>query len=246
LWNRIWEEKLKVLRVDAIDLSYGDLQALWGVSLSVEQDEIVALIGANGAGKSSLLRAIMGLHKFRKGTVEFNGVVLNNVPTHTIVEAGIYMVPEGRGLFPGMSVLENLEMGAFIHRARSEKVRTAARIFDMFPVLGRRKSQMAGSLSGGEQQMLAIAKGLMSRPTLLLIDEMSSGLSPLMVKQMLQVVKRVRDEGVSILIVEQNVYMALNLADRGYVIENGRIVSQGNSASLLKNGHIKAAYLGIT
>ncbi len=235
-----------MLRVDAIDLCYGDLQALWGVSLSVEQGEIVALIGANGAGKSTLLRAIMGMHRVRKGSVEFNGLTLNKVPTHAIVEAGIYMVPEGRGLFPGMSVLENLEMGAFIPRARCEKEKTIARIYDLFPVLGKRKGQMAGSMSGGEQQMLAIAKGLMSRPTLLLIDEMSSGLSPLVVKQMLQVVKRIHDEGVSILIVEQNIYMALNLADRGYVIENGRIVSQGESAALLKDGHIKAAYLGKT
>jgi branched-chain amino acid transport system ATP-binding protein len=235
-----------VLRVDAIDLAYGDLQALWEVSLSVKQGEIVALIGANGAGKSTLLRAIMGMLRVRKGTVEFNGVTLNKVPTHAIVEAGIYMVPEGRGLFPAMSVLENLEMGAFIPRARGEKEKTIARIFGMFPVLGKRKSQMAGSLSGGEQQMLAIAKGLMSCPTLLLIDEMSSGLSPLMVKQILQVVRHIHDEGVSILVVEQNVYMALNLADRGYVIENGRIVSQGESATLLKDGHIKAAYLGKT
>lgn len=235
-----------MLRVDAIDLCYGDLQALWGVSLSVKQGEVVALIGANGAGKSTLLRAIMGMHRVRKGSVEFNGLTLDKVPTHAIVEAGIYMVPEGRGLFPGMSVLENLEMGAFIPRARREKEKTIARIFDIFPVLGKRKGQMAGSMSGGEQQMLAIAKGLMSCPTLLLIDEMSSGLSPLMVKQMLQVVRRIHDEGVSVLIVEQNVFMALNLADRGYVIENGRIVSQGESADLLKDGHIKAAYLGKT
>ncbi len=235
-----------MLRVDAIDLCYGDLQALWGVSLTVEQGEIVALIGANGAGKSTLLRAITGMHKIRKGTMEFNGVTLNKVPTHAIVEAGIYMVPEGRGLFPGMSVLDNLEMGAFIKRARKGKGQNLERIFTMFPILARRRDQVAGSLSGGEQQMLALAKGLMSNPTLLLIDEMSSGLSPLMVKLMLQLVARIRDEGVSVLIVEQNVYTALKLADRGYVIENGRIVSQGESAALLKDGHIKAAYLGKT
>lgn len=235
-----------MLRVDAIDLCYGDLQALWGVSLNVEKGEVVALIGANGAGKSTLLRAIMGMLRVRKGTVQFNGVALNRTPTHAIVEAGIYMVPEGRGLFPGMSVLENLEMGAFIARARREKEKTIAWIFDMFPVLGRRKGQVAGSLSGGEQQMLAIAKGLMSRPTLLLIDEMSSGLAPLMVKQMLQVVERIHEQGVSVLLVEQNVFMALKMANRGYVIENGRIVAQGESASLLKDGHIKAAYLGKT
>jgi branched-chain amino acid transport system ATP-binding protein len=156
------------------------------------------------------------------------------------------MVPEGRGLFPAMTVLENLEMGAFIKRAREGKGKNLERIFGMFPVLSKRRNQMAGSLSGGEQQMLAIAKGLMSYPELLLIDEMSSGLSPIMVKQMLQLVKRIRDEGMSILIVEQNVFTALSLADRGYVIENGRIVSQGESVSLLKDGHIKAAYLGTT
>ena len=235
-----------MLRVDAVDLSYGDLQALWDVSLTVEEGEIVALIGANGAGKSTLLRAITGMARIRKGSVEFNGVSLNKVATHAVVEAGIYMVPEGRGLFPGMTVLENLEMGAFIKRARVLKGKNLERIFDMFPILGKRRGQMAGSLSGGEQQMLAVAKGLMSSPALLLIDEMSSGLSPLMVKQMLHLVKRIREEGMSILIVEQNVFTALNLADRGYVIENGRIVSQGESASLLKDGHIKAAYLGIT
>jgi branched-chain amino acid transport system ATP-binding protein len=235
-----------VLTVDAIDLCYGDLQALWGISLSVEQGEIVALIGANGAGKSTLLRAIMGMLRVRKGTVQFNGITLNRTPTHAIVDAGIYMVPEGRGLFPGMSVQENLEMGAYIPRARNKKEKTIAWIFDILPVLGKRKGQMAGSLSGGEQQMLAIAKGLMSCPTLLLIDEMSSGLSPIMVKQMVQVVKHVHESGVGVLIVEQNVFIALNLANRGYVIENGRIVSEGESASLLKDGHIKASYLGKT
>jgi branched-chain amino acid transport system ATP-binding protein len=235
-----------VLRVDGIDLSYGDLQALWDVSLTVNEGEIVALIGANGAGKSTLLRAITGMVRIQKGSLDFNGVSLSKVPTHAIVEAGIYMVPEGRGLFPGMTVLENLEMGAFIKRAREGKGKNLERIFDMFPILSKRRNQMAGSLSGGEQQMLAIAKGLMSYPALLLIDEMSSGLSPIMVKQMIQLVKRIRDEGMSILIVEQNVFSALKLADRGYVIENGRIVTQGESASLLKDGHIKAAYLGIT
>ena len=235
-----------MLRVDGVDLSYGDLQALWDVSLTVNQGEIVALIGANGAGKSTLLRAITGMVSIQKGTLEFNGVSLSKVPTHAIVEAGIYMVPEGRGLFPGMTALENLEMGAFIRRAREQKEENLERIFGMFPILANRKYQLAGSLSGGEQQMLAIAKGLMSHPTLLLIDEMSSGLSPIMVKQMLQFVKRIRDEGMSVLVVEQNVFSALNLADRGYVIENGRIVTQGDSATLMKDGHIKAAYLGIT
>ena len=235
-----------MLRIDGVDLSYGDLQALWDVSLTVDQGEIVALIGANGAGKSTLLRAITGMVRIQKGMLEFNGVSLGKVPTHAIVEAGIYMVPEGRGLFPGMTVLENLEMGAFIKRAREQKEKNLERIFGMFPILAKRKYQLAGSLSGGEQQMLAIAKGLMSHPTLLLIDEMSSGLSPIMVKQILQLVKRIRDEGMSILIVEQNVFSALNLADRGYVIENGRIVTQGDSATLMKDGHIKAAYLGIT
>lgn len=233
-----------MLKVDAVDAYYKDLQALSGVSLSVREGEIVALIGSNGAGKSTLLRTIMGLLRCHSGTISFDDLLLNRKATHEIIEAGLCMVPEGRGLFPKMSVIENLEMGAFNPRARREREKSISRVYEMFPVLRDRRDQLAGSLSGGEQQMLAIGKGLMACPTLLLLDEVSLGLMPLLVKHLLEVIKNINGQGVSVLIVEQNVYMALTIADRGYVIENGRIVNQGEAASLLKDGSIKDAYLG--
>ena len=233
-----------MLAVEGIDVRYGDLQALWDVSLEVAPSEVVALIGSNGAGKSTLLKSIMGLLKPTKGVIQLGQVALSKQPTHKIVEAGVSMVPEGRGLFPRMTVLENLEMGAFVSRARQKGPFTAPWIYEVFPVLRERTNQMAGSLSGGEQQMLAIAKGLMSRPQFILLDEISSGLAPVLVKQMLRVVQEIKKQGMGVILVEQNVFLALEIADRGYVLENGRIVASGDNLSLMRSSRIKEAYLG--
>lgn len=234
-----------MLQVDAIDVCYGDIQVLWGVSLNVSEKEIVALIGSNGAGKSTLIRSIMGLIRPRKGTILYNDRYLNTMRTDQIVELGVCVVPEGRGLFPQMTVLENLEIGACPARARRERERTLKWVYDLFPFLEERRDQLAGSLSGGEQQMLAISKVLMSQPALLICDEMSLGLAPLLVKHILQMVKRVNEKfGVSILLVDQNVHMVLKLSDRGYVIENGHITRQEKATSLLGDEYIKNAYLG--
>jgi branched-chain amino acid transport system ATP-binding protein len=237
-----------MLEINDIDASYEDLQALSGVSLNVKKGEIIALIGSNGAGKSTLLKAIMGLVRPSGGTISFNSLILNKRSTYEIVEAGISLIPEGRGLFPKMSVIENLEMGAFISRARHKKEQNIRWIYELFPVLKNRKDQIAGSLSGGEQQMLAIGRGLMSSPTLLLSDEVSLGLAPLLVQRLLQVIKRINDEAVvsGILIVEQNIHMILKIANIGYIIENGHIVGHSDAASLLSNGRVKQAYLGET
>jgi branched-chain amino acid transport system ATP-binding protein len=233
-----------MFEVDAIDVHYGEVRALSGISLNVLEREIVALIGSNGAGKSTLLKATMGLIRPIRGKISFKGLILNNKPTHEIVEAGLLMVPEGRGGFPRMSVTENLEMGAFIRRARREREKTIRWVYEIFPVLKDRQNQLAGSLSGGEQQMLAIGRGLMACPTLLLLDEVSLGLAPLYVQHLLQIIKHINEAKVSIFIVDQNIFMALRIADRGYVIENGHIVGHGKATSLLCNGFVKNAYLG--
>jgi branched-chain amino acid transport system ATP-binding protein len=233
-----------MLAVEGIDVRYGDLQALWDLSMDVSQGEVVALIGSNGAGKSTLLRAIMGLLKPTKGLIRLDDVMLSRLPTHRIVDAGVVMVPEGRGLFPKMTVLENLEMGAFVDRARRQKRFTIEWIYEIFPVLRERSKQLAGSMSGGQQQMLAIAKGLMARPQFVLLDEISSGLAPVLVKQILRVVHEVRKQGMGVILVEQNVFLTLEIADRGYVLENGRIVASGDAATLSQSSRIKEAYLG--
>jgi branched-chain amino acid transport system ATP-binding protein len=233
-----------MLAVEGIDVYYGDLQALWDVSLEVKAGEVVALIGANGAGKSTLLKSAMGLLKPTKGVIRLGQVALSKQPTHKIVEAGVSMVPEGRGLFPRMTVLENLEMGAYVSRARQKGPFTAPWIYEAFPILRERANQMAGSLSGGQQQMLAIAKGLMSRPQFILLDEISSGLAPVLVKQMLRVVQEIKKQGMGVILVEQNVFLALEIADRGYVLENGCIVASGDNLSLMQSSRIKEAYLG--
>jgi branched-chain amino acid transport system ATP-binding protein len=233
-----------VLAVEEIDVYYADLQALWNVSLEVSAGEVVALIGSNGAGKSTLLRAIMGLLTPAKGSVRLNRAIISKLSTHKIVEAGVSMVPEGRGLFPRMTVFENLEMGSFLARARQKQSYTIEWIYEIFPVLRERTNQTAGSLSGGQQQMLAIAKGLMSRPQFVLLDEISSGLAPVLVKQILRVVDEIRKQGMGVILVEQNVFLALQIADRGYVLENGRIGVSGDAAFLKQSGRVKEAYLG--
>lgn len=241
----IWE-KISMLRLEGVDVFYSDLQALWDVSFHVEKKEMVALIGSNGAGKTSTLKAISGVIRPRKGRILFEDVRLDLLRKHEIVETGVSMVPEGRRLFPDMSVLENLEIGAFIERARNNRLSSLGRVFEIFPVLRERAKQMAGTLSGGEQQMLAVARGLMSQPRLLLLDELSLGLAPLIVRTLYRVILDINDtQGLTILLVEQNVRYALETANRAYIIENGRVVGQGDARELLNSEDVKSAYLAI-
>ena len=233
-----------MLEIERINVSYGDLQALWDVSFKIEEGEIIALIGPNGAGKTTTLKTISGLLKPFAGEIRFEGVAMDRMPIHKRVEMGISLVPEGRGLFPGMSTLENLELGAFTAKGRSCKEETLEQVYELFPILKDRKKQAAGTLSGGEQQMLAIGRGLMSKPKLLLFDEPSWGLSPLLSKVIYEVIGQINHSGVTILLIEQNVRMALELANRAYVVENGRIVKQGDSRNMLNDQHIREAYLG--
>ncbi len=233
-----------MLEIERINVSYGDLQALWDVSFKIEEREIVALIGPNGAGKTTTLKTITGLLKPFAGEIKFEGVAMGRMPIHKRVEIGISLVPEGRGLFPGMSTLENLELGAFTAKGRSFKEETLEQVYELFPILKARKKQAAGTLSGGEQQMLAIGRGLMSKPKLLLFDEPSWGLSPLLSKVIYEVINQINHSGMTILLIEQNVRMALELANRAYVVENGRIVKQGDSRNMLNDQHIREAYLG--
>ncbi len=235
-----------MLNISHINVYYGDLQALWDVSLIIENGEIVTLLGSNGAGKSTLMKTISGLLKIRTGFIDFDSIRLDRLPAHRIVELGISMTPEGRRIFPQMSVLENLEMGASINTARKVRKNTLNGIYDLFPILKEREKQMAGTLSGGEQQMLALGRALMSQPKILLIDEMSLGLSPILVQELCRVIQGInRSRKLTVFLVEQDVQLALSMAHRGYVIENGRIVDQGDAKLLLANTRIKEAYLGI-
>lgn len=235
-----------MLQVDNINVFYGDLQALWGVSLTVGDAEIVTLLGSNGAGKSTTLKTITGLLRSTTGSIKYDGTNISTAPMHKIVDSGICMVPEGRRLFPGMTVIENLEMGCFISRARETKEDTLAWIYEIFPILKQRAKQAAGTLSGGEQQMLAIGRALMSQPKLLLLDEMSLGLAPLLVQNLSRVIKQINEtKKISIFLVEQNVHMALSIAHRGYTMENGRITNQGDARALLNSDSVKDAYLGV-
>ena len=235
-----------MLKIESLNVKYGDIQTLWDVSLDVNDGEIVALIGSNGAGKSTLLRAITGLLKPSGGVIRYNGVLLNNKSPNKIVELGISMVPENRRLFPKMTVLENLEIGAFLKEARLKRHSTLDRVWEVFPVLKERSQQIAESLSGGEQQMLAIGRALMARNKFLILDEMSLGLSPLLVKNIFKIVVQINKAGISIFIVEQNVPITLRTAHRAYIIENGRIIGEGAAKALLKSPHVKEAYLGIS
>ncbi|MFC1938250.1 ABC transporter ATP-binding protein [Chloroflexota bacterium] len=234
-----------MLVIDKIDVYYGDLQALWDVSFVIEEKEIVAIIGSNGAGKSTILKTLAGLLSPATGSISFNGMRLDKLPADKRVELGICLVPEGRGLFPGMSVLENLELGAFNNAARRIRSETFRLVYEMFPILEKRRTQAAGTLSGGEQQMLAIGRGLMSKPKLLLLDEVSLGLAPLLAKIIFEVIDQINKSGVTIVFVEQNVHMSLGLANRGYIIENGRIVGHGDAKSLLHDKQVREAYLGL-
>jgi branched-chain amino acid transport system ATP-binding protein len=234
-----------LLTVDRIEIAYGDVQALWGPSFEVGEGELVTLVGSNGAGKTTTLRAISGLVRPRAGEIRFRGERISGLAPHRIVGLGIAQIPEGRKLWPGMSVLENLELGAYTRAARARRRETLAWCLELFPRLAERRGQRAGTLSGGEQQMLAIARGLMSRPALLMLDEPSLGLAPLLVEEVFRIVRTINAQGVTILLVEQNLRQALEIAHRGYVLETGRIALAGDSRALLANEHVRATYLGL-
>ena len=234
-----------LLQVDGLDLYYGDAQALSGVSIEIAAGEIVAIVGANGAGKSSLIRAIHGIEKPGAGRVRFDGTDITCWSSHRVREAGVGHVAEGRQVFPNLSVLENLEMGAILKRARAAQRATLDHVFGLFPRLAERRKQAAGTLSGGEQQMLAIGRCLMGQPRLIMFDEPSLGLAPAIVQEMFRIVGRLNEEGLTVLLVEQNVMASLKIAHRGYVLENGRIELSGSGSDLLSNDLVRKAYLGL-
>jgi branched-chain amino acid transport system ATP-binding protein len=234
-----------MLEVRQIDVYYGEVSALRGVTLRVLNGESVTVIGANGAGKSTVLKTVSGLLRPQQGSLRFDGRELSTLPPYEIAALGIAHVPEGRRVFPELSVRENLEMGAYLAAAKKKRPETLAWVLDIFPVLGERSKQLGGTLSGGEQQMLAIARGLMLRPRLLMLDEPSLGLAPIMAENTFEKIDEIHREGISILLVEQNVVRALALAQRGYVLGNGQIVLQGAAAELLENEQVKDAYLGL-
>jgi len=234
-----------LLRLEGVDAFYGDLQALFGVSFEVRDKEIVALVGANAAGKTTSIRVVSGLVSPRAGRVFFNGDDLTAVPAHRRVDLGIVQVPEGRRLFPFMTVRENLALGAHAERARAERERTLEYVLSLFPVLGERANQLAGSLSGGEQQICAIGRALMARPRLLMLDEPTLGLAPVLVGRIFETVRTINNDGVTVLLVEQNVRQALTLAHRACVLESGRLVLAGPAHELLGDERLKRAYLGL-
>lgn len=231
-----------MLEVDDIEVRYGAIKALKGVSFSVRQGEVVALLGANGAGKTTTQRTVSGMLRPALGQIRYEGRRIDGIPAHELINLGICHVPEGRHVFPRMTVAENLEMGAFRFKRPDQQV--LAHVLELFPRMQERYKQFAGTLSGGEQQMLAIGRALMGKPKLLLLDEPSMGLAPLIVKQIFDIVREINDEGVTVLLVEQNASQALGLADRGYVLETGEIVLQGTGRELLADDRVRAAYLG--
>ena len=234
-----------LLSVDSVVAAYGEVRALWGVSLVVDEGEIVTLLGANGAGKTTTMRVLSGLLRPRSGTVTFDGLAVHRLPPPRIVQAGLVQIPEGRRLWPRMTVLENLELGAYAPHLRRRRLEGLEWVFSLFPRLAERRIQLAGTLSGGEQQMLAIGRGLMSRPRLLMLDEPSLGLAPILVREVFRIIEEINTRGVTVLLVEQNVRQALEVAHRGYVLETGRIVQSGAAADLLEDPRIKQAYLGL-
>ncbi len=234
-----------MLIIDKLNFSYGDLQVLWDISLEVHQGEIVTVVGANGAGKSTTLKNISRLVKPSSGSITFLGEDLKGLESHQVVERGIVQVPEGRKIFPEMTVMENLLMGSYLKGTRKDRQANIERAFSLFPRLKEREKQLGGTMSGGEQQMLAIARGLMANPKLLLLDEPSLGLSPLFVKIIFEIIQEISRQGVTILLVEQNVYQSLKISHRAYVLETGRVVLSGDGQELLGNDHVKKAFLGM-
>jgi branched-chain amino acid transport system ATP-binding protein len=233
-----------MLSLENVNVYYKELQALWDISLTVGEGEIIALIGPNGAGKTTTLRIISGLHRAVSGDIHFMGQSINKASPHKIVELGLSQVPETGKIFTAMSVLENLELGAFVKKARKDRVQSLERVFEIFPRLAERKDQQAGTLSGGERQMLAIGRALMSEPLMLMLDEPSFGLAPILVEHMFETITKINQQGVAILLVEQNVQAALELAHRAYLLENGRIVGQGDGKQLLSFESVRSSYLG--
>lgn len=233
-----------MLKVNDLSVHYGVIQAVRGISLEVNEGEIVTLIGANGAGKTTALRTISGLVKPSSGTIEFEGKPIQKVSPQKIVTHGISQVPEGRHVFPGLTVQENLEMGAFLRKDNEGIKKSFSEIYERFPILKERKNQDASTLSGGEQQMLAMGRALMSKPRLLLLDEPSMGLAPIFIKEIFNIIQEIQQQGTTVLLIEQNAKMALSIADRGYVIETGKIVLQGTGAELLASEEVKKVYLG--
>jgi branched-chain amino acid transport system ATP-binding protein len=234
----------RLLEVKDLEVHYGDIQALWGVSLRVEEGDIVSLVGANGAGKTTLLKGISGLLRPTKGSILFSGSSIVGLDPATTVSMGISLVPEGRRLFAPMTVLENLQLGAYPRRSRLLLEESLERVYDLFPLLKNRRKQIAGSLSGGEQQMLAIGRAVMTQPKILMLDEPSLGLSPLIVKAIFKLIRTLRDQKVTILLVEQNVYHALKISDYVFVMKTGRISMEGTGEELLANSEIQTAYMG--
>ena len=236
---------MSLLELRSVEVAYGDLPALRGVSVSVEAGETLSVVGANGAGKTTMLRAISGLLPPRSGQILLDGARLDTLPSHAIVERGVVQVAEGRKIFPSLTVLENLEMGSYIPAARARRREGLEQVFGLFPRLRERQRQAAGTMSGGEQQMLAIGRALMARPRVLMLDEPSLGLAPIVVKEIFRIIGEINRLGTTVLLVEQNTRQALALSRRGYVLENGRVVLEGSGAELLGNEHVKRAYLGM-
>lgn len=236
---------MSLLDIKNIDIYYGDVQVVYEVSLHINEGEIISIIGANGAGKSTLLKCISGLIDARSGEIYFNNEPIQNTPPEQVVDRGIIQIPEGRRLFSLMTVEENLEVGAFNRRADKVKEETIKEVYDLLPRLADRKNQLAITLSGGEQQMLAIGRGLMSKPKLLMLDEPSLGLAPILIKDIFETMKRISEQGMTVMLVEQDVRHSLSMSDRGYVLEHGRVVMEESGNELLENPHIRKAYLGI-
>jgi len=234
-----------MLRLEHLQVSYGDFQVLWDISLHVPEKSIVALLGPNGAGKSTTLKTVLGLMRPSQGKIWFCDQDITRQSPHQIVNSGLYLVPEWRGTFSTLSVLENLELGAFVSHARSQKDQTLKHVYDLFPRLHERRTQNAGTLSGGERQMLAIGRALMAQPKMLILDEPSLGLAPLVVRDIFSIIQYINQQGVTIFIVEQNVHKALEIASYAYIIETGSIVGEGTSADLMSDQRIQEAYLGI-
>jgi branched-chain amino acid transport system ATP-binding protein len=234
-----------MLKVEAVSAQYGDIKVLWEASLEVSSKEMVTMVGSNGSGKTTLINTIMGMMHATSGRIEFLGEPIHQLPPHKIVERGISLIPEGRKLFPDMTVVENLELGAYFPNARKKIRETLRWVFELFPRLEERKAQLVGTLSGGEQQMVTVGRGLMSLPQLLLIDEPSMGLAPIVVAELFRTIRRINREGMTVFLVEQNAWQAMEISDRTYVLENGRIVREGKSKDLLKDDEIRKAYLGL-
>jgi branched-chain amino acid transport system ATP-binding protein len=236
---------MAILEVRDVDAGYGEVQILWGTTMTAEEGKLTSLVGANGAGKTTLLRSVMALNRPWKGSIWFNGEDVTRLSPHAKADLGLVLVPEGRQLFTNMSVAENLEMGASPKRARPHAKRNLERVFEMFPRLKERKDQISGTLSGGEQQMLAVARGIMAEPIILMLDELSLGLAPVLVLDLFETLNQLREIGLTMLLVEQNVQMALAVSDYAYVLAEGRVELEGTSRDLAQNEHVRAAYLGI-